>query len=383
MQLIVKVLHVITGLKAGGAEAVLFQLVTADPTNQHIVVSMGTHGAYGQKLIEKGVRVVELRMSKGLSTVTGLWKLFSLIKRETPDVVQTWMYHADVIGGVIARLAGRKAICWGIHNSNLSANVVSFPTRMVVKVASRLSHFLPKKIISVSIFASHIHIQEGYTETKIEVIPNGYDMSAFKPSATKRQEFRAALNLQATSMLLGMVARWHPVKDHNNLFTALSRLNNDHDWHLLLVGESITEDNDELTTMLREYGLLSRCTMLGQRDDVSAILTALDIHILSSAGEAFPNAIAEAMACGVPCVTTDVGDAALIIDGTGRLVPDSDSDALCQAVSSLLAEIARLSLAERDELRGLLHAKIADRFSSEVMVQNYNAVWKKSINQAT
>jgi len=379
-----KVMHIISGLEAGGAESVLAQLVLADSLNQHVVISLHTGGFYGPILNDHGVKVVPLRISKGLSIVRGVMSLHSQLTSEKPDIVQTWMYHADLFGGLVARLAGQKAICWGIHNSNITADALSTTTRLIIKINSVVSRWIPSKIISCSVSAAQIHRDAGFHPGKMTVIPNGYDIEKFRPNNETHKQLRRQLNIPPDCCLLGMIARWHPVKDHNNLFSALSNLQLDQGWQLLLAGDLMTDDNAALIAKLEHYGIRDRCILAGHRKNIADILNALDIHILSSIGEAFPNSVAEAMACGVPCVVTDVGDAALIVDGTGRVVPASNSVALREAISDMIIEVSgKSAMHDKYKLQRQLHFKIADRYSVQAVVDSYRSLWKKVILDTT
>lgn len=377
-----KVLHVITGLEDGGAEAILYRLCVQTRAHRHVVVSLMDEGKYGPLLIAAGVKLQCLKMPRGRVIVSGLRQLWRLVRRERPDVVQTWMYHADVIGGVVARLAGVRNVCWGIHHGNLTPGTVKKTTRLMARLSAALSAWVPAHIVCCSQKAAENHQQLGYSAAKFRLIPNGYDLSHLAPDAAAGQRLRRELSLPASVPVLGTVARFDVQKDHATLLDALGRLKRrGHAFHCLLVGAGMDTANETLTGWLHQHDVTDRITLLGRRTDIPAIMNALDIHVLSSLGEAFPNVLAEAMACGTPCVTTDVGDAALIVGDTGWVVPPQDAAALSGALESALAALAgdpAVWRARRQEARRC----IEENFAIERMASLYETVWREGIVRA-
>ena len=314
-----RIIHIISNLDDGGAEAVLYRLCCADIQHQHTVVSLMDQGKYGPLLREIGVAVQCLEMPRGRMTLKGLFFLWRWLRRIRPDVVQTWMYHADLVGGVMARLAGVRAVFWGIRHSDLELGKNRRLTIMVARICAWLSKGVPRRIVCCAHKAAEVHVALGYDAKKFVVIPNGYDLSVFQPNPAAGKRLREALNVPAIVPLIGMVGRFNPQKDHAGLIAALGRAAaSGQNFHCILVGTGMEERNADLQGWIAAAGLTERIGLLGRRNDIPAIMNALDVHVLSSSfGEAFPNVLAEAMACGTPCVTTDVGDAALIVGDTG------------------------------------------------------------------
>jgi glycosyltransferase involved in cell wall biosynthesis len=375
-----QVLHIITDFDDGGAQAVLYRFIMADRTNDHQVISLISIGWYGDRLIESGVKVYSLGMPNGKLTVGGLTKLYRLIREINPEIIQTWMYHSDLVGSIIARLAGKKILIWGIHNTDLDPDKTAISTRLTVRACAMLSKNIPQQIISCSQEGVKVHTAIGYQYEKIVVVPNGYDVSEFSPNPATRIELRRQWQIAENTTLFGMVARWNPQKDHPNLIKALAHLQTQFrsNWHCVLVGSDLTADNQVLAALIAQYRLTDRISLLGVRTDISAVMNALDLHILSSAyGEAFPNVVSEAMACGTPCVVTTVGDAALIVGDTGWAVPPKDPIQLATAISAAVqARANQILWAER---QAACRQRIQDNFSLQIMVDKYHDVWKNSI----
>ncbi|WP_298617531.1 glycosyltransferase, partial [uncultured Thermosynechococcus sp.] len=272
-----------------------------------------------------------------------------------------------------------RTVVWGLRNTTLEPGKSSRATIWVAQLCGRLSRWVPQRIVACAQAAVRVHARLGYDAARMVVIPNGYDLAQFRPDPSVRARLRAEWALPEGVPLLGMVGRWDAQKDHANLIAALGGLAREgHDFRLALVGTGMTAQNESLLALLESAALQDKTLLLGPRNDVPAVMSALDVHLLSSAyGEAFPNVLAEAMACGTPCVTTDVGDAAQIVGDTGWIVPPRDSGALAQALRR-----AREAWHDRDAWQtrqAACRARIEQAFGIEKMVDRYRAVWEEAI----
>lgn len=370
-----QVTHIITSLNNGGAQAVLYRLCTNDTGATHTVISLMDMGKYGPMLEKAGITVHCLNMPQGKVTLSGLRKLYTLLKKRKHDAVQTWMYHADLIGGVIAKLAGVKKVFWGIHHSNLEPDKSKRSTIAIAKLCARLSKRVPMGIVCCADEALAVHAAIGYDKSKMTVIYNGYRLDQFNINSDSGNAVKQELNIAHAPLVLGLVGRFDPQKDHANLLNALALLKEKNkDFACLLVGADINRDNMELYGQIKRLGLLEHVRLLDQRSDIPAVMNALDVHVLSSTTEGFPNVVAEAMACGTPCVTTDVGDAALIVGDTGWVVPPSNSEQLFEAITKALNE--KQSNADAWNARQqAARQRIEENFSIETMVGKYHRVW--------
>ena len=369
-----KVLHVITGLEGGGAERQLVYLLRGSNgiQIQHEVVSLLDGGVYGQDIRATGAELHTLNLARNRFSPLALFRLARLIHRSRPDIVQTWLYHADLIGLLAARLAGRAPVVWTLRSSQLELHHYSKLTGLTIRALSRLSRW-PAAILSNSTAGMNAHLAIGYRPRWARVIPNGIDTNMFRPSEQARQEVRAELGIGADTPLVGCIARYDPMKDHLNVFSAFARVAADA--RLLLAGKGTDPGNHELAGQICLGGLRpEQVIRLGERRDVDRIIAALDILVLGSAfGEGFPNALGEAMACGVPCVATDVGDNAAIIGGCGGVAPPRDPQALADAMSRLLA----LSSDQRRAL-GLRAREIIQKdYALSEMVRRYSEVYAR------
>lgn len=369
------VLHVITSLDDGGAQSVLLRLVTADKEDEHSVVSLMGEGIFGERLAAAGVSVRALGLPRGRVTASGFARLVGVIRATRPEVVQTWMYHADLLGGLAARLAGVRPVVWGIRNTDLDNRRVGGKTRLAARACAALSRVVPRRIVSCSERAARVHAALGYDAGRMGVVPNGYDLEAFAPDPRARARVRAELGVGEAQVLLGMVARWDPHKDHATLIASLALLegNGAGDWRCVLIGRGMDMHNAALVDLLARHGIGGRVLAIGVRDDIPAMMNALDLHVLSSVGEAFPNVVAEAMACGTPVVATDSGDTGLIVGENGWIVPAGHPQALADAIRTALRDLAVPGA--RAAHAAACRERIARNFTLERMVAGYREVW--------
>jgi len=367
-----KVLHVITGLEGGGAERQLVYLLRGSTGTQiqHEVVSLLDGGVYGRDVRATGAKLHTLNLARSRFSPSALFRLASLIHRSRPDIVQTWLYHADLIGLLAARLAGAAPVVWTLRSSQLELHHYSKLTGLTIRALSRLSRW-PAAILSNSTAGMNAHLTFGYQPRLAQVIPNGIDTNAFRPSEAARKEVRAELGIGADTPLIGCIARCDPMKDHLNVFSAFARVAGDA--RLLLAGKGTEPGSHKLSSQNRLGGLgPEQVIRLGDRRDTHRIIAALDVLVLGSAfGEGFPNALGEAMACGVPCVATDVGDNAAIIGGCGGVAPPRDPQALAEAMSQLLA----LSSDQRRALGLRARERIQNDYALSAMVRRYSEVY--------
>lgn len=372
-----KIVNVITGLNTGGAEMMLLKVLgRLDPTFSPHVISLTDIGSIGQRIQALGIPVQALNLRRGV--IPGPLAFFRLVwwlKEIKPDVVHTWMYHADLLGGVAARIARVPAVGWAIRHSNLDRDKTRISTRQVAVACALISRFIPDKILVCSEVARRIHVALGYVADKMWVIPNGFDLAQFQPDEGARQQVRVELGVGRDTQIIGLIGRFDPQKNHKGFMEAARSLHQKRpEVHFLLAGKEIDENNFELMSAVREAGVGGVVHLLGLRSDIPRLMAALDVLVSSSSyGEAFPNVLGEAMACGVPCVVTDVGDSAFIVGDTGRVVSPGDMPGLAEEMEALLAlphaEWASLSVRARD--------RVAKYFEIGQIARQYEAFYSE------
>jgi glycosyltransferase involved in cell wall biosynthesis len=297
-------------------------------------------------------------------------RIRALLRRERASVVQTWLYHADLMGGLAARSAGLP-VAWGVHRSNLDPRYTRRSVILTARICARLGRVVPSRIVCCAESTRRAHVKFGYPAAKMIEIPNGFDLDVFRPNPAARQSVRAELGIPTDATTVGIIGRFVPLKNHR-LFVAGAglALRANPGMHFLMIGDGLTHDSPDLTAWIAATGHRERFHLLGRRTDTAHLLAALDLFALTSDTEAFPLVLGEAMACGVPCIATDVGDAARIIDSTGRIVPPGQPDAFAAA----LVEMA-CATTDRISLGQLARQRIADHFALTSVVQQYEDLW--------
>ncbi len=370
-----RILHIISGLRRGGAESILYRLCQHDKENRHVIISLTDSQDDGMIHNKNNVSVHKLNFSNRKINLFELFKLYKHIKKIKPDVVQTWMIHADMIGGIVARLAGVNNIFWSVHYTNLVKGKSKRLTILLTKINAFLSYFIPKKIIYCAEKSKEVQESLGFKKTKGVVIQNGYDVESFVQNTSLGLKFRNELDIHPEAFVIGHVGSYHPLKDQANLVEALSLLDQrGFNFYAAFAGDNLDNNNSYLVSLLKNKGLSNRVHLLGRRNDIISIMNGIDLFILSSESEAFPNVLNEAMACGTPCVSTDVGDASIILGDTGWIVPSKDSESL---YSSVIKAAQEKESNHRSWLQRSIacRQRIVQKFSLEKMVKKYKEVW--------
>lgn len=362
-----RVLHIITGLRRGGAETMLAKLAVglAREGWENRVVCLSERGPLALELEAAGTHVEALDAQSWLAP-RAFARLIAMIREYKPDVLQTWLYHADLAGLISAILLNQtKRLIWNLRCSDVDFDLEQTPgTRVLVQALARLSGW-PAAIIVNSHRGQVSHEQLGYKPRQWIELPNGFDLDRWRPDPGAAARLRRLLQLRADVPVVGMCARVAPMKDHATFFAALAALRQRVPHvHAVLAGYG----TEELGAMAGQFGLETCVSLVGEREDLPALVPGFDVFCLSSAfGEGFPNVLGEAMACGVPCVATEVGDAAEIIGDTGLVVPPSRPDELATALASLLQATAE----HRKELGARARIRIELHYSLEAIARRY------------
>lgn len=340
----------------------------------HYVVSLTGGGVIADKIISLGFRVDCLDLKRSFLVPSTWRKLFSTVRVYKPDVVQCWMYHGNLVGTILRGFLVRKSLLvWNIRHSLISLNSNRFLTRQVIRLNKILSK-RPCAIIYNSPRVAAEHVAYGYDDRATRVISNGFDTGLFRPNESVRISMRSTLGLKSEQVVIGNVARYHPVKDHENFCKAAAViLKTKPSVMFVMVGRGVTRDNKEFMALIKRYQLDNSVILMGESQDIEHLLPVFDIACSASRGESFPNFVGEAMACGIPCVATDVGQTADLIGDTGCTVPPSNSKALAKAVISLMDR----GQSELEHLGEKARVRITDLFSVAAMRQSYEDLYSE------
>lgn len=375
-----RVVYLSTGLYTGGAERMLYNLLSKINRERFspVVVSLMDRGTWGDRIEALGIPVHTVGMEPGMPpTPSVMWRLIKLLRKIQPDIIQGWMYHGNLAAQIACYFLSEKIpVIWNIQHSMYSLSYEKRMSRYVIRLGAMLSQFA-SNIVFVSKTGKVQHEAIGYSSNNSCVIPNSSDPSQFLPSTEARLAVRSELGLSQNVLLIGQIARYHPMKDHANFLQAAALLAKNHPiLHFLLVGKEVEKENQDLYQIIHALGISDQVHLLGERRDIPRIMAALDIVSSASAyGEAFPLILAEAMSCGVPCVVTDVGDSGWIVSNTGRVVPPRNSEALANAWKELIG----LGAEGREALGRAARERIIECFALESVVAQYEKLYENAL----
>lgn len=370
-----RVVHVITGLAVGGAEAMLVKLLARmDRTRfDPVVVSLMSGGPNRDVIAELGIPIHELGMRPGLPDPIVLSRLACLARRLRPDLIQGWMYHGN-LAALWARAwaPGPPALVWNIRHSLDDIRKEKTLTRAVIRLGSLLDVHAGAVVCNSQVSLEQ-HAGIGYRRDRLVLIPNGFDLDRYRPDPGARRILRQEMGIPPDLPLVGMVARRHPMKGHEDfLRMAVLVKTAKEDARFLMVGRGVEPGDARLDVLAAAGPLSDAVSMVGERRDSQQIMAALDVLVVPSTfGEGFPNVLGEAMACGVPCVTTDVGDSAAVVGSLGRVVAPGRPEDLAREVLALLS----LRPEERAQLGDQCRDRVREHFSLDSIARRYEDLY--------
>lgn len=369
-----RIAHVITGLSTGGAEMMLHKVLDGMSKSDFdpIVISLTDEGTIGSKIEGLGIPLRIVGMQPGRPTISALIRLRKILEDCRPAIIQGWMYHGNLACTIANVFQHQKLpILWNIRQSLDHLPTEKILTRGVIRLGAYLSG-TTDKIVYNSKRSTMQHCSIGYAVEKKIMIPNGFDCNRFYFRENGRHRVRNELGIDNDALLIGIVGRYHPIKDHESFLRAASIISRQQEnVYFLLVGKDVDQNNYKLQSLIAELGIREKVHLLSEREDLSNIYSSLDIVALSSISEAFPNVIGEAMACEVPCVVTDVGDAAWLVGDSGKVVPTKNPTEMATAFTKLIVA----GKAERRKLGKLGRKRIIENFSLSHVADMYERLY--------
>lgn len=368
-----RILHIIGSLERGGAEVMLCKLIAAMREDVHCVISLTKLGPLGEQLIASGhdVHVLNIRKRSFLLGLLALWRCIRAFK---PNVIQTWMYHSDLLGGVVGRLAGISNVIWNIRNTEIPQGRLS-KTYFIIRICALLSNFVPRRIVCCAESALRYHERLGYCKRKMIPIPNGYLVNSDLPDSREILFMRRSFGITSDVLIVGAVGRFDPLKGYDIFIEAANFIEKSFKGRILflMIGRQMTNENPLLKKLISEKGGNAKFMMIGERNDASKLISMLDIFCLPSRSEGFPNVVAEAMLMQVPCVVTDVGDARKIVGKDGIVVNKNDPQELANGILELL----NMHHEERNSLGISGRAKIIKSYSIDAVAEQYAKIYRE------
>jgi glycosyltransferase involved in cell wall biosynthesis len=374
-----KICYIISNLNIGGAELTLKKItIGLSDDFDFTIISFTGIGSIGNSLKNQGINVISLNIANILQLLPKLIQLYKYLKFLKPDIVHTWMYHSDFLGGLISKIAGIKTVYWNIRNTEI-IDGTSISTKFIAVLNIFLSYLIPSKIVLVSESSKIYHSKIGFCKSKMIVIPNGYDLDLYNFNNEIRMKLRQKLFINDSTIVIGSVGRYNKYKDQYTFIKSalyiLDNLNENLDIKFIIIGKDITINNEEISSLIINSKHLNKFILLTNKKDIINYYFIFDIFCLHSISEGFPNVLAEAMATGLPCISTNVGDSKLILKNDRFIVRPKDIN----NIAKKLIELILLDTTERKLIGEYNKSTISFNYSINNLLNNYKLIYK--INQ--
>ena len=378
-----KIIHIINSLKKGGAEGNLYRLVKFHKKNYKakiniIIVTLIGNGFYEFELKKKGIKIFSLDINKKknfFEIIKKIIKLRKFIKTQNPDIIQSWMYHSNFLTLFVPRNFFNK-IFWNIRHSILNLKMSKKTTIFVSLICSLFSRYVPKKIIYCSEKSINFHEKKHFYDKKKSVlVDNGYSDKAYYPSKNQRLNFRKQHKIKKTDTVLGFAGRYAAEKNINSLLFAFSKIiKNYNNIFLYMVGKNINNRNKELMNYVEDFKIKKNVVLLNEQKNLLKFYNGIDLLLLTSHSESFPNVIAEAMLCSTPVLSSDVGCSRKIIDDCGFIMKKNNKESI---FNNLKKSINFLQTKKKKWkfLKKKSADKIKREFSVKKMANTYFKIW--------
>jgi len=375
----IEIVHIIAALNVGGTEMMLYRLLSRMRKDrfENIVITLKEKGELSEDFESQNIRVYNVGGIGGILKISAFIRSLKILREINPDIIQGWLVHGNFVAQIASIfLPYRLSTLWNIRYTALPEGETKRSILFIIKLLSILS-FLPQKIVFNSKAGADDHCKMRYRSNKSCIIPNGFDTKLFSPSEKNRSCVRLELNIPEEAILIGLISRFDPLKDHSCFLKAGAKLlSNKREAFFLLAGREVDWQNRHLKQLIEKLGMSEKVFLLGERRDVHRITAALDIATCSSVAEGFPNVIGEAMSCGISCVVTDVGDSAWLVGDSGIVVPPRNHEALYEAWLKLI----ELGSAKRRVLGERARKRIEDHFSIQMIVKKYEQLYEEQVH---
>lgn len=361
----ISILHIITSLESGGAQTSLHRLLRFSSSNvdNYLIVLKDESDFYDLSILSNK-RILFLDINSLYSLLIGLKKSVSFILKNKIEILHSWLPHSDIFASFIKFFLPTKKIIWSIRFSELNRKNTKISTLIIIEILKYLSFIIPSVIIFCSKRSLDFYSKKGFNKKKLTLIYNAVDSNFLKTKDINEYEKN-----NDELFTFGSLSRYHPIKDHVTLFEAFALLpsNLRKRIKLLLAGKGLDKENLELINLINKYIPDIKVELYGEIKNVNKYLLSLNIFTLSSLSEGFPNVLAESMALGVPCISTDAGDAYKIIGKYGWVVPVKNSIKFSEAILSAY----KLSSQEIEELSSNAKKRIELYFSNDKYLKSH------------
>jgi glycosyltransferase involved in cell wall biosynthesis len=369
------IVHIIPDLNTGGAEKMLYKLIKYDKKNNHVIISLTNYCDLENDFRSLGVPVVKLNMEKKIHILSGIYKAIKVIRKLKEPVLLGWMYKGIILMEILSVFFRNCIKIWNIRHSLEFYKNERLSTRIILKLLSVISNS-PNGIINNSHTSKIMHEKIGIINNNSVVIPNGFEVDLFKKNNIKRSMKRSELDILPNDFVVGIIGRYHEIKNHNLFISISGILKNKYNVEnikFVMVGEGLNWNNDDIVQKISENGLERQFILLDKQNNIPEVLNLFDTFVLCSKSEGFPNALGEAMLVEIPSITTDVGDCAWLL-GDDNYVFDSND---YEGIAELIYNIKGLSYENRRSIGESLRKRILELFDINIIVNHYNVYFSQ------
>ena len=366
-----KIIFITTSLGLGGAEKILYEILKEFKQSEILVISLGDKDFFSSNLYKLGIKVEYLNLKNNLSLIYKIFKLINILRKFRPKIIHTWLYKANIIGGIAAKLSGNKFIYWSIHH-DLENEQKSFLRFLFMLISAVASQIIPKKIIFCSKSSAINHINFGFNSKRSIVINNGIDINKFKKDPSIYKEYRKnKFNLKNDTFLIGSIGRYHPIKDQKTLLKALLILKEKNiNFKCILAGENLNKKNKYLYKQICELKLNNNIFLMGKIKNIKNILCSLDLLVISSLSECSPIVLLEAISSDLLCISTNVGGIKNIIQNKNLLFKKRDHEELAKKIIFFMNNRNKFEINLKESKNIVL-----TKYSLKKMVNEYRKIY--------
>lgn len=363
-----KVLHIIPDLSMGGAEVQLLQIYARDKKVNHKIVLLRSRPVdkFGTNNDQE---IYELKISSIYTLISGAIKLLKILRNESPDIIQTWMYHSDLFAGFIGAFTKQGKVFWNVRSGKAYKDILGIHTYLLVRICSFASHFIPCKIIYNSNIGANFHKSIGYSAKKTIVIPNGLFFESVPFAINKITAKKSHKNI----FCIGHMGRYHPIKNLDGILDAVQKCKTHFNIRLFLAGDEYSNSNESLKIKLVQYGILNDVVLMGRVINLEDFYSQIDLFLLNSFSEGSPNVLIEAQAHAIPCISTNVIDQDLLALGGSWIIEPGKNNELYFAIQSAYKAWLIKEGWGRTKLKVYEHVR--ERFQYSVMINSYHEAW--------
>ncbi len=372
----IRIVHIITTLERGGAQRILSEVIKNKKHNreyQHIVISLTSEKGFTKEIENYAEKIYYLNGKNIISFPALIFQAFLLIRSLKPDIIQSWLYHADFTASFLGLFFKNIPILWTVHHASYSLKYESFHSKLIVYLLSKLSNYLPIKIIYCSKYSFDVHKKLGYSKSKSKIVMNGIDMNKFRPNKKLGESFRESINIKEKEFLIGFIGRYDPNKGINCFLKTVKEIKNTKNKNIrfLICGHRMNKNNKNLVSEIKNLNLIKDVILLGEKRNMESIYNGIDLLICTSLTESFGLVAVEALACGKKVISSDLPALREIIEEENLIEPNNYLIFAKKSIN-LMKKDVKQKLSEERNIRD----SVLKKYNIDNTVRGYYDIYK-------